>query len=234
MTIKAIVTDIEGTTTDIAFVHNVLFPYSRQRMADFVHQRYNEAEVQPHIAAVADLQSIAEDDLEGITNALLHWIDTDQKVGPLKAIQGMQWAEGFRAGDFKGHLYPDAHKQLSRWAEQGMPMYVYSSGSVQAQKLLYGYSEFGDLTPLFRGHFDTVVGGKKEMASYVTIAEKIGLPGEQLLFLSDIREELDAARAGGWHTAWLVRDQATVDTQAPHRQFLNFDGLAAYVDELNA
>lgn len=201
---KAIVTDIEGTTSSIAFVHEVLFPYSRQRLADYA--RTHEAE----IAAILD-QVRAEAgqpalDLDGCIVLLLDWHDADRKVGPLKELQGLIWAEGFAAGELQGHVYPDALEGLRRWHDRGIALYIYSSGSVGAQRLLFGHTPAGDLTPLFAGFFDTRVGGKKEAASYRRIADEIGLPPGDLLFLSDVEAELAAAREAGFAVMLLARD----------------------------
>ena len=161
---------------------------------------------------------------EQIIAQLIQWIDEDKKVTPLKSLQGLIWEAGYRQGDFKGHLYPDAAANLKAWKAQGLDLYVYSSGSVYAQKLLFAHTEYGDLTPLFSGYFDTHIGGKKEKQSYDNIAEQLAIPANQLLFLSDIKEELDAAKAAGFETIWLVRD-STPDPQAEHRQVNSFDHI---------
>ena len=204
--IRAILTDIEGTTSSIRFVHDVLFPYAREHMAEFVRCNAEDAHVVPHLNDVR-LAAGADLDLEGITRQLIAWIDADEKATPLKALQGMIWESGYRKGDFTGHIYPDAARQLRAWHEAGIPLYVFSSGSVQAQQLLFGYSDEGDLTPLFRA-----------------IAADIGLPPEDILFLSDVSEELDAARSAGMRTTWLVRD-AVPDETAVHRQASSFDDI---------
>lgn len=159
--IKAILTDIEGTTSSLSFVKDVLFPYSRERMADFVRRHGQEPAVRLLLDEVARLAGVNHTDDNRITEQLVRWIDEDQKITPLKALQGMIWEEGYRRGDFKGHVYEDAVRNLRRWQERGIRLYVYSSGSVQAQKLLFGHTGYGDLTPLFSGYFDTAVGGKE-------------------------------------------------------------------------
>jgi enolase-phosphatase E1 len=137
---------------------------------------------------------------------LIDWMDQDAKIGPLKALQGMIWADGYRDGALKGHIYPDAVAGLRRWHAMGITLAVYSSGSVPAQKLLFGHSEAGDLTPLFSGWFDTGVGGKKDAASYRAIAAALDLPAGDILFLSDVPAELDAAREAGLAVTLLARD----------------------------
>lgn len=203
MTIKAVVTDIEGTTSSLSFVKDVLFPYAREHMAAFVRQHAGEPAVRAQLQAAAGDDRLSDEDTVA---RLVQWIDEDRKLTPLKALQGMIWEAGYRHGDFRGHVYEDAVRQLRAWRASGIALYVFSSGSVQAQKLLFGYSDFGDLTPLFSGYFDTTVGAKREAESYRRIAQQIGRPPAEVLFLSDIREELDAARVAGMHTTWLIRD----------------------------
>jgi len=221
--IRAIVTDIEGTTTSVSFVFEVLFPYARRRMEAFVREHGAEPAVREQLQAVAAEAGHPLSDSEAVAQ-LIRWIDDDRKITPLKALQGMLWRQGYERGDFTGHVYADAARNLRRWHAQGLRLYVYSSGSVLAQKLIFGHSDAGDLTPLFAGHFDTQIGPKREPASYTAIAREIGLPPEAILFLSDIGAELDAARAAGMQTAWLVRD-GQLDPAAAHRQVHDFDEL---------
>jgi enolase-phosphatase E1 len=221
--IKAIVTDIEGTTSSLSFVKDVLFPYARAHLPDFIKNHQGEAQVRQLLLDASQINS-GDLDQDALISQFLHWIDTDQKITPLKSLQGLIWQEGYRKGDFTGHVYEDAVRNLRTWFGLGYKLYVYSSGSVQAQKLLFGYSDFGDLTPIFSGYFDTHIGGKKEAVSYERIAAELGLPAEQILFLSDIKDELDAARQAGLATCWLVREQAP-DAVAEHVQVSDFDGI---------
>lgn len=222
-TIKAIVTDIEGTTSDIRFVHNVLFPYARERLAQAVAQ----ADAQPEIAQALTLlrEEIAQPQADTATllRALHQFMDEDRKSTALKRLQGIIWREGYQRGDFRGHVYDDVAPQLAAWHQQGIALYVYSSGSVEAQQLLFGHSDAGDLRPLFSAYFDTRVGAKRETASYQRIADAIGLPVDHLLFLSDIRQELDAAAQAGWHTCQLIRDED--DKESRHPQVARFDQI---------
>jgi len=221
--IRAILTDIEGTTSSIRFVHDVLFPYARSRMADFVRCNAEEVHVVPHLNDVR-MEAGADLDLEGVISQLVAWIDADRKATPLKVLQGMIWEHGYRSGDFTGHVYPDAARQLRAWHDAGIRLYVFSSGSVQAQKLLFGHSDAGDLTPLFSGYYDTRIGNKRDPAAYRAIVADIGLPAQDILFLSDISEELDAAHAADLHTVQLVRE-CTPDTAASHLQAADFDAI---------
>ena len=219
--IKAIVTDIEGTTSSLAFVKEVLFPYARANLAAYV--RLHASEPQVKIALEESCKEAgAELDTEQLITQLIQWIDEDKKVTPLKSLQGLLWEAGYQEGAFKGHIYKDAAAHLKAWKAKGLDLYIYSSGSVHAQKLLFTHTEYGDLTPLFSGYFDTHIGGKKDQESYHKIAQQIGIPANQLLFLSDIKEELDAAKAAGFKTVWLTRD-STPDPQAEHTQISSFD-----------
>lgn len=204
MPIAAILTDIEGTTSSISFVKDVLFPYARRALPGFVRAHGQEPEVRRWLDVVAtEHGSICSDDV--IVETLQGWIDQDRKHTALKALQGMIWDAGYRDADFTAHIYPDAAPALRGWYEQGYPLYVYSSGSVPAQKLFFGHSDAGDLTPLFSGWFDTEVGGKRDADSYRAIAGRIGAPAEKILFLSDVVEELDAAREAGMQTRLIDR-----------------------------
>jgi len=224
--IKAIVTDIEGTTSSISFVKDVLFPYAAKQLPDFVRHNLANPSVQEQLRATAKESGTPVGDTEALIKQLLQWIHDDKKMTPLKSLQGLIWQDGYEQGVYQAHVYPDAVKQLQRWYAQGLKLFVYSSGSIHAQKLFFKYSEAGDLTPLFSDYFDTTTGPKQETISYQKIAGAIGLPAGNLLFLSDIEGELDAARRAGFHTAWLVREQ---DTQhqpgslaTPHQLVANF------------
>ena len=202
---RIILTDIEGTTSSISFVKNVLFPYARAALPGFVAQRGQEPAVRQWLDVVAtDIAASACDDAL-IVETLQGWIDTDRKHTALKALQGMIWEAGYRNGDYTAHLYPEVADVLRRWHAAGLPLYVYSSGSVPAQKLFFGYSDAGDLNALFSGNFDTEVGGKREADSYRRITAAIGVEAQQILFLSDVVEELDAAREAGLQTVLLDR-----------------------------
>ena len=223
MKIKAIVTDIEGTTSSLSFVKEVLFPYARANLADYVRLHAEEPQVKKLLEETCK-EAGAELNTEESITQLIQWLDEDKKVTPLKSLQGLIWEAGYQKGDFKGHVYPDAAAYLKVWKAKGLDLYVYSSGSVYAQKLLFAHTEYGDLTPHFSGYFDTRIGGKKDRESYNKIARELGIPVGQLLFLSDIKEELDAAKAAGFQTLWLVRDSKP-DPQAEHQQASSFDNI---------
>lgn len=203
--IKAIVTDIEGTTSSIDFVHQSLFPYARKHLRAFLktHAQQPEVRVQRDEVSRIENRTLSVDEAATV---LERWIDEDKKLTPLKALQGMVWKQGYEAGELKGHVYADTPLCLRKWHAAGKKLYVYSSGSVEAQKLIFGHSDAGDLTPLFSGYFDTRIGAKREAESYRNILKQIGFAGDEVLFLSDIGEELDAAREAGMKTCQLLRD----------------------------
>ncbi|MDH4228589.1 MAG: acireductone synthase [Nitrospirota bacterium] len=221
--IRAVVTDIEGTTSSLAFVKDVLFPYSRNHLADFVRAHVGRGDVSAILANVWAEANLTIGDTEAAIACLLCWSDEDKKITPLKALQGLIWEAGYAEGAFCGHIYPDAEGRLREWAAGGVKLYVYSSGSVHAQKLLFGHTKYGDLTPLFSGFFDTRIGAKADRGSYATIAREAGLEPPEILFLSDIGAELDAARAAGMQTCQLLRPG---NTPAPgHPQAADFDAV---------
>jgi len=218
--IRAVLMDIEGTTSSISFVKDVLFPYAREKMGDFVLSNVGDAEVRRLLGDVAVICGQALDDEEAV-ETLVRWIDEDRKLAPLKSLQGLIWEAGYQGGDFHGHVYSEVPRKLHEWKERGLSLYVYSSGSVHAQKLLFGHTEYGDLTPLFSGFFDTHVGAKQAVGSYRAIANQIELPAQEILFLSDIGGELDAAREAGLKTCQLLREG--VSPSPSHPGALDFD-----------
>jgi enolase-phosphatase E1 len=207
--IGAIVTDIEGTTSALTFVRDVLFPYARQRLPDFVRAHAHEPAVR------AALDALGGDD-EARIHTLLGWIDEDRKATPLKTLQGLIWRRGFEAGELVSHVYPDAAQQLRRWRADGLALFVYSSGSVLAQQQYFEHSDQGDLSMLFSGWFDTTTGPKREAESYARIAGVIGAAPGNTLFLSDVVEELDAARAAHFRTCLLARDGGGATPASDH------------------
>lgn len=194
---RAVLLDIEGTIGDIAFVRDVLFPYARARLADTLRARWNEPEI------AATVQAACVSSIEPLTTPalaakrFLGWMDEDKKVGPLKTLQGIIWREGYVSGELKAHLYPDAVDAIHSWTKRGLKVAIYSSGSVEAQKLYFAHSVAGDLTPLLSGYFDTATGAKGEPVSYAKIASTLALPAAAITFFSDAPAETDAALAAG-------------------------------------
>ena len=199
-----ILTDIEGTTSSISFVKEVLFPYARKALPGFVRAHGDEPEVRRWLDAVATEHGAMCDDAM-IVETLQGWIDEDRKHTALKALQGMVWRQGYLSGELQADMYPDAAAGLRRWHGAGHRLAVYSSGSVAAQQLLFAHTDAGDLSPLFDAFFDTEAGPKREADSYRTIAARLGAPAPGIVFLSDVVAELDAAREAGMRTVLLDR-----------------------------
>lgn len=221
--IRAILTDIEGTTSSISFVHETLFPFAKARLRSFLREHAGETVIQ---SLIDDVEAVVGWDLsiDEAADTLAQWIDEDRKLTPLKTLQGMIWQVGYESGELKGHVYDEVPDCLRRWHEQGLKLYVYSSGSVDAQKAIFGHTGWGDLTPLFSGYFDTRIGAKRESVSYATIARQIALPAAEILFLSDVAAELDAARKAGMQTTQLLRDNSA-QPAAEHPQVRDFTAI---------
>lgn len=226
--IRLILTDIEGTTTPITFVHDVLFPYSSARLPSFVASSEDDPAVQQCLADT--IATVREEkgkvlDTDGAVEQLLRWIEEDRKHPALKTIQGLIWRHGYESGAYKGAVYDDVKPALERWKKAGRELGVYSSGSVAAQKLLFAHSSAGDLSPLFSCYFDTAVGGKREPAAYANILKEVRRSGGEVLFLSDVAAELDAAAQVGVETIQLVRPGITATDR--HRTAPDFDAVEA-------
>ncbi|WP_342250519.1 acireductone synthase [Sphingomonas sp. OTU376] len=200
---KAILLDIEGTTSSISFVAAELFPYARKHLAAFV-------EANPEVAAPILAQVPGDDPVA----TLLQWIDEDRKETPLKTLQGLIWAQGYADGELKGHVYPDTPEALRRWTEAGIKVNIYSSGSIAAQKLIFGHSIAGDLTPFLSGYFDTTTGPKRDSDSYTKIVDALDLAPSELLFVSDMVAEVDAAHEAGLQALLIDRAGGAADVHS--------------------
>ncbi len=205
----AVLTDIEGTTTPIAFVHEALFPFARARLAAFV----------------AAHPAVGGAPTPGL-DILLGQMDRDEKDPVLKAIQGMIWEEGYASGELRGAVYEDVAPALRRWVRAGLRLYVYSSGSVAAQNLLFSHSVAGDLSGFFQGFFDTGVGPKRQAGSFLRICRGANLTPGEVLFLSDVEAELDAAAEAGLLTCQLVRQADGTVASARHKVASDFGSVA--------
>ncbi len=218
--VRAILLDIEGTTTPVDFVYQVLFPYARRHIKEFLHQHRDAEAVR---ADIADLRrehardeennlgpppwrdETPDDELETVV-AYVHWLmDEDRKSTALKSLQGKIWEAGYRSGELRGQVYEDVRPAFERWTGQQRTISIFSSGSVLAQKLIFGHSTAGDLSSFIRDYFDTTTGAKKEAASFNRIAAKLELSPSEILFISDATAELDAAKAAGMQTALCAR-----------------------------
>ncbi len=229
--IRAVLLDIEGTTTSISFVYDVLFPYAAARLDEYCSRPDPEPELAEALARLR-----AEYEAEGPKGADLppfangapyarRLMAEDRKSTGLKLLQGLIWEEGYRTGALRSHVFPDVPPALEAWHAARIRLRVFSSGSVRAQKLLFSHTDYGDLTPCFEGFHDTTTGPKREAASYAAIAAAYNLPAREILFLSDVREELDAASAAGMRTGLLVRPGNRPAEAGGHDVYGNFSEL---------
>ncbi|MCS7263173.1 MAG: acireductone synthase [Aquificaceae bacterium] len=203
--IEAVLTDIEGTTSSLDYVRRVMFPYSRERLESFLREHWEEEKVKAILKALE--KSLGKPvDLRLAVETFREWIDRDSKEPLLKELQGHIWEQGFLSGELQGHIYEDAYESLKKWKKKGYRLFVYSSGSVKTQELFFSHTPYGDLRGLFEGFFDTSVGSKKEVDSYRRIAQRVGLPPESFLFLSDVEEELSCAHRAGMEVVLVSRD----------------------------
>ncbi|HEX5083924.1 MAG TPA: acireductone synthase [Blastocatellia bacterium] len=236
-----ILLDIEGTTTPIDFVYKTLFPFARARVRDYLSRNWDAPEVQADLAQLraersADLShGLNPPALEGESSseliesaiAYIHWLmDRDRKSTPLKSIQGRIWQEGYRAGELFSEVFDDVPPAFARWRRQNKLICIYSSGSALAQKLLFAHTAAGDLTGHIYRYFDTTVGHKIEAGSYQRIAEELRLAPAEIVFISDVIAELDAARAAGMKTILATRPgNRPVELPVNHPVMDNFSTL---------
>ena len=228
--IGAVLLDIEGTTTPIAFVHEVLFPYARTRLGAYLTAHGQDRDVEEVRRRLADEH--AEDVRTGhepppLELPYLTWLmDRDRKSPGLKLLQGVIWEEGYQAGELRGQVYPDVPDAIRRWRAAGLDVAIYSSGSVLAQRRLFESTAAGDLTPLFTAFFDTTVGAKITASSYTRIAEALGRSPTEIVFVSDITRELAAARDAGLQVLLSLRPgNATQPDAATYEQIQSFDEI---------
>jgi enolase-phosphatase E1 len=216
--VRYVLMDIEGTVISVAFVHEILFPFAKHRLASFLHERRHDPDVSRWAAVCRDTiqhETGTRPAYEELPVMLTGWIDQDRKEASLKALQGMIWDEAYRQRAFVPELYSDVLPALTQWRARGIRLGIYSSGSEQAQRLLFAHTNVGDVTSLFEHFFDTSVGEKKTASSYHTISKQIGLPPHYILFLSDAERELDAATLAGFRTAHIVRPGTNASTRHP-------------------
>ncbi|MEI6860411.1 MAG: acireductone synthase [Shewanella sp.] len=223
MGIRAIVVDTAGTTTDLSFIKDTLFPYSSKALPDFLKENEHNVLVENCICDVRDIALEPDASLERVTEILQQWVAEDRKTTPLKTLQGLIWKQGYAKGEFTGHIFPDFIQAIDGLKQKNMRIYSFSSGSAEAQKLLFAHSDGGDLTPKFDGHFDTRTGNKLFKQAYCNIINTISLAPKQVLYISDVVEELKAAAEAGMRTVQMVRsdDQRT----GSHRQIASFNEL---------
>lgn len=211
---KCILLDVEGTTSSISFVYDVMFPFVRENLAEFLQENWESDSVQECLPMLADELGFenlsawfanAADPKPLVANGVIQLMDDDVKATGLKKLQGAIWQSGFESGDLVAHLFEEVAEQIKEWVALGIKVCIYSSGSVQAQHLFFGHTVNGNLRPLLSGHYDTTIGNKKEPDSYRTITEDLALEPSDILFISDVVEELDAAKAAGMGTVLSIR-----------------------------
>lgn len=215
--VDGILLDIEGTTSSIDFVYQTMFPYVRRELDGFLWANFDEPNVAAACRAIVGepskvrLEVLSEHEaaraeaIALVRDEVLRLMDADSKSTGLKQLQGLIWRRGFESGELVAHLFPDVPGSLKNWSAVGIRLYVYSSGSVESQKLFFGHTEFGNMLGCFSGHFDTTTGPKREGASYEKIAVEIGLPPRRMLFLSDVSAELAAASSADFQVGLCLR-----------------------------
>ena len=234
---RGILLDIEGTTSSISFVHDVMFPFVRERLNEFLETNFartDVAEACEQIARDAGKSSVAvwsqtagKVSQQVVIEEVHRLMDGDVKATGLKALQGLIWADGFHEGKLRAHVYPEVIDQIKRWRQSGLDVRIYSSGSIAAQKLFFGHIDgLGNCLDLFSGHYDTTIGSKREAASYQRVADDWGLPPQEIIFISDVAGELQAATEAGLQAIASVRPgNAPLDQQLPHLRVTSFDQL---------
>jgi enolase-phosphatase E1 len=227
---RALLFDIEGTITSLAFVKDELFPYAREALPGYLTTHADRPDVQAILYRLARELGIPSTDLARVASTLQEWIDQDRKHPDLKELQGLIWEAGYREGAYRGHLYPDVIPFWEDARAAGLQVAIYSSGSVQAQRLLLQYSVAGDVAHLVDDHFDTRVGAKGDAASYQRIAETLMAPAKEITFFSDAVAELDAARDAGLATCRVVRPGVPA-AQHDHREIADFTEGALAANE---
>ena len=228
---RGVVVDIEGTTSAARHVYEVLFPYARDHLRDWLEHHGSDPETASAVAEVAATLDCDPGDLDAVTAQLTTWIDDDVKAAPLKTIQGLIWQQGYERGELTSHVFDDVPPVLRAWHDGGLTLAVYSSGSIAAQQALVANAPQGDLRALFSDYFDiTTAGPKREPSSYRRIAQALGMDPAHLLFLSDTQAELDAAREAGWQVIGLRRtgeEQATATSDPTVGSFAEIEAVLA-------
>ena len=215
MSVKCVLLDIEGTTSSISFVYDVMFPFVRENLDSFLVDHWDDDSVRSCLpllaeelkhASVSDWLSDDRDEAKAkVAEGVIQLMDNDVKATGLKKLQGAIWKAGFESGEMVAHLYDDVAPAIKAWTQAGIDVRIYSSGSVQAQILFFAHTVAGDLLPLIKGHYDTTIGNKKEEQSYIAISNDMGFAAGEILFVSDVPAELDAAAKAGMQTALSIR-----------------------------
>ncbi|HEY3042590.1 MAG TPA: acireductone synthase [Vicinamibacterales bacterium] len=232
---RALLLDIEGTTTPVEFVYHVLFPYARAHAAEYLARHHGSADCREAVALLRKESGVAQDAKGSgvaqdfspakILEYAFSLMDRDKKSPGLKALQGLIWQDGYKSGELRGQVYPDVPPAFKRWRARGLDIYIYSSGSVLAQQLLFGSTNAGDLTKFLKGYFDTAVGPKTSPDSYRAISERLHIAPPETLFVSDVVQELDAARTSGMRTVLCVRGTDAPSGSEAHPVIRSFNEI---------
>ena len=234
---RCVLLDIEGTTSSIRFVHERMFPFVRERLDEYLAAHWTEAEIERATSLMA--RDLGHADFHAwlgafppagqrrmVSEEVRRQMDEDKKATGLKELQGLIWRDGFESGILVAHIYDEVPAALDRWKNAGLRLFIYSSGSVAAQRLFFGHTRAGDLLPHFSGHFDTTLGSKREPESYLRIADKCEVAPGDMVFLSDLEAELDAARTAGLQTILSIRPENEPVPCPRHSGIYSFDELA--------
>jgi enolase-phosphatase E1 len=236
---QALLLDIEGTTSSVSYVYDVLFPYARERLRDFLSAHWDDPLVdrarelvardagrESFAAFIASDSSADAPPPETLAGHLERLMQTDAKATGLKDLQGLIWRDGFLSGQLVAHVYPDVPPALAAWTAAGREVRIFSSGSIAAQRLFMAHSIAGNLSRFLSGHYDTTIGPKRSASSYEAIAAEMGLPAAEILFISDVVAELDAAQNAGLQTALAMRPgNAPSPTGHSHAAIESFDQI---------
>lgn len=226
LTARGVLLDVEGTTSAVAYVYDVMFPFARTHLTKYLDSNWHSPALSSVKQQVADdtATPAAASNRELFEATIVHLMDDDVKATGLKQLQGLIWESGFKSGELIAHVFDDVPPALRQWQANGIDIRIYSSGSIHAQKLFFGHTEAGNLLPCFSGHYDTTVGGKRETSSYTAIATDWQIPAGDILFLSDVVDELDAARHAGMQTGLCLRPgNAAVQPAHGHTELASFD-----------
>lgn len=234
---KCILLDIEGTTSSVAYVFEVLFPFAKKNLHEYLERNWNDPSLQAALQQLVrdvglpvstDGDKVSIEHLPLFEATAIDLMERDVKATGVKEMQGLIWTEGYESGELKSHVYPDVVKALEQWKCQGINIRIFSSGSIHAQKVFFKNTEYGDLLSYFTDHYDTTYGQKREVESYHNICKACGYKPEEIAFLSDVGQELDAAKAAGIFTVLVVRPgNAPVVAKEKHAKIESFSEIDA-------
>ena len=225
--VVAIIVDIEGTVSDAGFTRDVLIPYAEAHLGPWIERHAERPDVAEALEALAQAAGEPEVDIPRLIE-LAEFGLIERDSGPVAALCHLLWRDAYQAFELAGHVYDDAVATLQAWTDDHRALFTYSAAPSEAQRLLFAYSEFGDISGLFSGFFDRRIGAKKNADSYTAIARALGENPGSMLFISDTRGELDAAKQAGLQTCWIARDEETrekAESQDAHQSVVSFSEI---------